>query len=160
MEVVKKTLRTGQLRSEQSPSPVRKKKFLRTFEKNFLIQASLSWLIMYNPNKFVLIIQQQFWAWICISNCRHISTISLYIITGSHVQRLLVHVHMYTMYYLSVVLVLCKDVIRLCSYRVKSEGSYISPHSTPPLVFPGEKIYTSYHMNFAFMVKCLSFGAL
>ena len=33
-------------------------------------------------------------------------------------------VHMYTMYYLSVVLVLCKDVIRLCSYRVKGEGSY------------------------------------
>ena len=45
-------------------------------------------------------------------------------ITGSHVQRLLVHVHMYTMYYLSVVLVLHKDVVRLCSYRVKGGGSY------------------------------------
>ena len=45
-------------------------------------------------------------------------------INGSHVQRLLVHVHMYIMYFLSVVLVLGKDVIRLCSYRVKSEGSY------------------------------------
>ena len=45
-------------------------------------------------------------------------------INGSHVQRLLVHVHMYTIYFLSVVLVLGKDVVRLCSYRVKSEGSY------------------------------------
>ena len=43
---------------------------------------------------------------------------------GSHVHRLLLHVHMYIMYFLSVVLVLDKDVIRLCSYRVKSEGSY------------------------------------
>ena len=46
-------------------------------------------------------------------------------INGSHVHRLLVHVHMYIMYFLSVVLVLGKDVIRLCSYRVKSEGSHI-----------------------------------
>ena len=83
-------------------------------------------------------------------------------INGSHVHRLLIHVHMYIMYYLTVVLVLGKDVIRLCSYRVKSEGSHISPHSPlpPPLVFLGEKNYTSYLMNFAFMVKCLSFGAL
>ena len=51
-------------------------------------------------------------------------TISLYKITGSHVQRLPVHVHMYTMYYLSVVLVLHKDVVCLCSYRVKGGGSY------------------------------------
>ena len=75
-------------------------------------------------------------------NCGHTCTISLYRFTGSHVQRILVHVHMYTMYYLSVVLVLCKDVIRLCSYRVKSEGSYISPHSTPPPGFSrGENLY-------------------
>ena len=53
-------------------------------------------------------------------------TFSLYMINGSHVHRLLVHVHMYIMYFLSVVLVLGKDVIRLCSYRVKSEGSHNS----------------------------------
>ena len=64
---------------------------------------------MYNPIRFVLTIYQQF----------------SYMINGSHVQRLLVHVHMYTMYFLLVVLVLGKDVIRLCSYRVRSEGSYI-----------------------------------
>ena len=75
-------------------------------------------------------------------NCRHTCTISLYRFTGSHVQRVLVHVHMYTMYYLSVVLVLRKDVIRLCSYRVKGGGSYISPHFTPPPGFSrGENLY-------------------
>ena len=52
-------------------------------------------------------------------NCGHMCTISLYRFTISHVQRMLVHVPMYTMYYLSVVLVLHKDVVRLCSYRVK-----------------------------------------
>ena len=57
-------------------------------------------------------------------NCGHMCTISLYRFTCSHVQRMLVHVPMYTMYYLSVVLVLHKDVVRLCSYRVKGGGSY------------------------------------
>ena len=50
-------------------------------------------------------------------NCGHMYTMSLYKFTSSHVQRVLVHVPMYTMYYLSVVLVLDKDVARLCSYR-------------------------------------------
>jgi len=45
--------------------------------------------------------------------------------TSSHVQRLLVHVHMYTMYYLLVVLILFKDVARLCSSGVKSGKPYI-----------------------------------
>ena len=45
--------------------------------------------------------------------------------TSSHVQRLLVHVHMYTMYYLSVALVLLKDVTRLCSSGVKSWKPYM-----------------------------------
>ena len=57
-------------------------------------------------------------------NCGHMCTISLYRFSGSHVQRMLVHVPMYTMYYLSVVIVLHKDVVRLCSYRVKGGGSY------------------------------------
>ena len=72
--------------------------------------------------------------------------------TSSHVQRLLVHVHMYTMYYLSVVLILFKDVARLCSSGVKSGKPYTSPHFTPPPgFFPREKkiFYTPYHMNFA-----------
>ena len=60
--------------------------------------------------------------------------------TSSHVQRLLVHVHMYTMYYLSVVLILFKDVARLCSSGVKSGKPYTSPIEPPPLAFPqGEK---------------------
>jgi len=46
--------------------------------------------------------------------------------TSSHVQGLLVHVHMYTMYYLSVVLILFKDVARLCSSGVKSGKPYKS----------------------------------
>ena len=50
-------------------------------------------------------------------NCGHMYTMSLYRFTSSYVQRVLVHVPLYTMYYLSVVLVLDKDVARLCSYR-------------------------------------------
>ena len=40
------------------------------------------------------------------------------------------------------------------------EGAACKPAQPPPWFFPGEKNYTSYLMNFAFMVKCLSFGAL
>ena len=75
-------------------------------------------------------------------------------------------VHMYRNYLYMFICTRCTtfrsylSYAKTCSYRVKGGGSYISPHFTPPLVFPGEKIYTSYHMNFAFMVKCLSFGAL
>ena len=71
--------------------------------------------------------------------------------TSSHVQRLLVHVHMYTMYYLSVVLILFKDVARLCSSGVKSGKPYTSPILPHPLAFSTgrKKIYTPYHMNFA-----------
>ena len=74
-------------------------------------------------------------------NCGHMYTMSLYRFTSSHVQRVLVHVPMYTMYYLSVVLVLDKDVARLCSYRGEEwETLYFPPFSPPLVFFPrGEK---------------------
>ena len=84
-------------------------------------------------------------------NCGHMYTMSLYRFTSSHVQRVLVHVPMYTMYYLSVVLVLGKDVARLCSYRGEEwKTLYYHPFSPPWFFIPGRKIYTSYHMNFAY----------
>ena len=74
-------------------------------------------------------------------NCSIYLYRSLYRFTSSHVQRVLVHVPMYTMYYLSVVLVLGKDVARLCSYRGEEWKTLYYPPFSPPLVFfpRGEK---------------------
>ena len=79
-------------------------------------------------------------------------------------------VHMYKDY---LYMFICTRCTTFRSYLSYAKTLYVFAHTgwrvrdlifppilPPPLVFPGEKIYTSYHMNFAFMVKCLSFGAL
>ena len=98
---------------------------------------------------------------VCIFlNCGHMCTISLYRFTSSHVQRVLVHVPMYTMYYLSVVLVLDKDVARLCSYRGEEWKTLYFPPFSPPWFFSRGEKFILHIIWILFMVKCLSFGAL
>ena len=73
--------------------------------------------------------------------------------TGSHVQRLLVHVHMYTMYYLSVVLFFLQDVARFCSLGVKGGKPYTSPILPPPLAFPHGEKNILYSISYEFLLR-------
>ena len=67
--------------------------------------------------------------------------------TSSHVQRLLVHVHMYTIGRTYLMQRRCTSLL----IRGKEWETLYFPHlAPPPWLFPqGEKIYTTYHMNFA-----------
>ena len=68
--------------------------------------------------------------------------------TSSHVQRLLVHVHMYTIGRTYLMQRRCTSLL----IRGKEWETLYFPHLTPPLAFsPGRKkiFYTPYHMNFA-----------